>query len=212
MELEERIQNRLQELASQADGPWDGDADIIAWAGKVLTVVQALRGRASPVTESLQGVYGQYLAGRHVARLTFTDFAASFKGALGALQSDYEAGLLADMRSEVRGEILGDFMAQAQYLLEKGLKDPAAMLVGAVLEDSLRQLSQKHDVPEGTGIESMNVPLKKAGVYGLPQQQQVTAWAAIRNKADHAQFDQYVEEEVRLMHQGVSGFIVRYLT
>jgi hypothetical protein len=66
-------------------------------------------------------------------------------------------------------------------------------------------------LPEGRSIEAMNDPLRKANVYGQVQMQQVTAWAAIRNKADHARFTEYIEAEVRMMHQGVSGFIATYL-
>lgn len=57
----------------------------------------------------------------------------------------------------------------------------------------------------------MNEPLRKASVCGLPQKQQVTAWAAIRNKADHGRFTEYTEPEVRQMHQGVAGFVARDL-
>ena len=57
----------------------------------------------------------------------------------------------------------------------------------------------------------MNYPLKKEGVYGLPVQQQVTAWASFRNKADHGHFDDYDMHQVKLMHQGVTDFIVKYL-
>lgn len=104
---------------------------------------------------------------------------------------DLENGLLPDFTAKVRGEVEGDFLAQARRLLEDGLKNPAAMLIGA-------------------GIEKMNLPLRQAAVYGLPQGQQVTAWAAIRNKADHGRFADYSEAEVRTMHQGVAGFIATH--
>jgi len=83
--------------------------------------------------------------------------------------------------------------------------------LGHRLEDALRQLCRKNGIPEGDGIEAMNVPLRKAGVYGVPQQQQITAWAAIRNKADHGRFSEYSLEEVRVMHLGVSGFVTSFL-
>jgi hypothetical protein len=127
------------------------------------------------------------------------------------LQNDIESGFLPDLATKIRGEVEGDFLAQAQRLLEQRQKDPAAMLVGAVLEDSLRQLCRRHDVAEGDSIEAMNTPLRKAGVYGAPQQQAVTAWAVIRNRADHGRFTEYTEPEVRLMHQGVAGFVATHL-
>ena len=138
-------------------------------------------------------------------------FTVAIRGAASGLLNDVESGLLPDLAMRIRGDVEGDFLAQAHRLLEERQKDPAAMLVGAVLEDALRQLCRKHGVPEGDSIEAMNVSLRRAGVYGAPQQQAVTAWATIRNRADHGRFTEYTEPEVRLMHQGVAGFVATHL-
>lgn len=81
-----------------------------------------------------------------------------------------------------------------------------------MLEDTPRHLCRKFGIGEGSSIEAMNVPLRNAGAYGVPQQQQVTAWAGIRNKADHGRFSEYKLDEVRLMHQGIATFVASHLT
>ena len=63
--------------------------------------------------------------------------------------SDLEGGLLPDFALRVRSDVDGDFLGQAHRLLEDHLKDPAAMLIGAILEDTLRQLCRKHGAKEG---------------------------------------------------------------
>ena len=209
----DKIEQRLEELTRRGAGRWSGYSDMIAWAGNILRIVEILKGKDAPATKTLQNIYDDFSTyrGKH-GQVRSDHFIDSFRGTLAAVKSDYEAGLLVDIRAEIRSEVHGDFFGQAQSLLEQGLKDPAAMLIGAVLEDALRQLCQKHNIPEGRSIERMNVPLRQARAYGLPQQQQITAWAAIRNNADHGRFEEYSVEEVRLMSQGVTDFIVKYLT
>lgn len=85
------------------------------------------------------------------------------------------------------------------------------MLLGAVLEDALRHLCRKHSLPEANSIEPMNAALRKAGIYGVPQEKQITAWTVLRNKAAHGRFAECTIQEARLMYQSVAGFIAGYL-
>lgn len=207
MTTEEQIQTRLNELCSRPDEPFHGLADVVAWAGNVHTIVRSLYGSDHFQVRNLENMITRFSKDL----MNGDPFLENVKGILRAVKSDFEGGYLVDIRMQLRGEAEADFLSQAHRLIENELKDPAAMLVGAVLEDALRQLCHKYSVPEGDNIESMNIPLRKAGVYSLPQQQQITAWAAIRNKADHARFNEYDLSEARLMHQGVTDFIVKYL-
>lgn len=85
------------------------------------------------------------------------------------------------------------------------------MLIGDVLEDGLRQLCRKHGIAEASNIETMNEALRQGGAYALPQRPQVRAWGAIRNRAAHGRFDEYDAADVRRMHEGVAGFLAKYL-
>ena len=60
-------------------------------------------------------------------------------------------------------------------------------------------------------MDPLNVALAKAGVYNVLMQKQVTAWADLRNKAAHAQWDQYDAEQVSQMLVGVRKFCMDYL-
>jgi hypothetical protein len=179
----------------------------MARATNLLTLLETLRGQEHPLSKAVR----QSIEALALNKINNHMLSQTVCGIATGLVGDLEAGLIPDLEIRIRGDVEGDLLAQAHRLLEEHLKDPSAMLIGAVLEDALRQLCRKHAVAEGDSIEAMNEPLRKAGVYGLPQKQQVTAWAAIRNKADHGRFNEYAEAEVRLMHQGVAGFIAGHL-
>lgn len=206
-DLYTRFLVRIRELSETQQ--WTDNAAIVAWATNVLTVLEAVVGPDDARTQAVRRLIEtrttrpQDVAGE--------DFLDGVRGVAWGVRLDMEGNYFRDLRAQIREEVEGDFLGQATRLLGEGLKDPAAMLVGAVLEDALRQLCRKHGLPEGDSLEAMNEPLRRAGVYGLPQKQQITAWTAIRNKADHGRFAEYSLEEVRLMHQGVSGFVATYL-
>jgi hypothetical protein len=142
-------------------------------------------------------------------------------GVLGALRADYQHGRLKKFREMVRSDVFSDFLEMAEYLLrDEGLKDPAAVMAGGVLEQHIRKLCDKHAVARTRTdpktrdeiplkLDAMNGALAKAGVYGSNDQKQVTAWAGIRNDAAHANYEKYSKEQVVLMVQGIRDFITR---
>ena len=134
-------------------------------------------------------------------------------GIVKAAQHAFEHGLLFDVRSLIAAELLGDFTDQAETLVREGYHVPAASLAGAVLEDTLRRLSQKHGlpVPASTKIDRLNADLAKAGVYDLLVQKRITALADIRNNADHGKFDKFTHEDVEDMVKWLRRFEADYL-
>ncbi len=136
-----------------------------------------------------------------------------FKG----IQHDIKSGMLSDFRKLLQAEIFADFLEMAEYLLNEGYKDAAAVLFGAVLEDSLRKLSAVRGLPTITTsgkpltIEPLNVALAKVGAYGPLVQKQVTTWANLRNDAAHGHFTNYDSEQVKQMLLFVQKFCLDYL-
>ncbi len=136
-----------------------------------------------------------------------------FLGVLEAAAADFQAGLLFDLKAQLQADVFGDFIDQAQALLDAGLVIPAASLAGAVLEDTLHKMCEKHNVaiPEKPSIEKLNTALVKAGVYNVGVQKTVTAHADTRNNADHGRFDDVDARAVSLMVQWLRGFISQRL-
>ncbi|OGM18809.1 hypothetical protein A2686_02105 [Candidatus Woesebacteria bacterium RIFCSPHIGHO2_01_FULL_38_10] len=134
-------------------------------------------------------------------------------GILTALKEDLELGYLTRVRNLVSAEIFTDFIEMAQHLLDNSYKDSAASLVGAVLENGLRQIAQKHtvDVKSGDDIGSLNTKLADKEVYSRLLQKQIQAWKAIRDSADHGKFEDYKTEDVKAMLEGVQRFLAENL-
>jgi hypothetical protein len=132
---------------------------------------------------------------------------------LEAGKNDFEGGWLFDLKALVAAELLGDFIDQADALFQNGYIHPAASLVGAVLEDTLRKLCNSNgiEIPDKTKIDSLNSNLARAGVYDKLIQKRITALADIRNNADHGHFDKYISEDVEDMIKWVRRFAADYL-
>ena len=134
-------------------------------------------------------------------------------GVLEAAQRDFEAGVLFDMSALIAAEVLADFIEQSEALLDAGYHVPAPSLAGAVLEDSLRKLCDKHNIPipPSTKIDRLNADLARANVYDKLVQKRITALADIRNNADHGHFDKFAKSDVEDMVKWVRGFSADYL-
>lgn len=143
--------------------------------------------------------------------------AVTVVGILEALKEELERGYVRTLREVAHAELFSDFVEMAEHLLLAKYKDAAAVIIGSVLEEHLRQLSLKNGlditVPDKGGVgrpkkaSQMNDDLCKAGVYLLTQQKQVTAWLGVRNDAAHGNYLAYTDEQVRLMIQGVISFL-----
>jgi HEPN domain-containing protein len=144
---------------------------------------------------------------------TNSRFLSHCLGVVAAAKHDFERGLLFDLRALVNAEILGDFMEQAERLLEENYYVPAASLAGAVLEDTLRKLCDKNGLtyPDKTTIDRLNADLAKAGIYDKLVQKRITALADIRNNADHGKFDKFAREDVEDMVKWLRRFTADYL-
>ena len=138
---------------------------------------------------------------------------AEVNGILRALRDELNQGLLGEVENLVRGEVFTDFLEMAHHLLETGYKDPAAVLVGTVLENSLKKLAEENDIQfkDNASIGALNKALAKAKVYTRLKQQQVQAWAAIRNSAAHGNTDEYNADDVKYMLEGVQSFLTEHL-
>ena len=124
-------------------------------------------------------------------------------GILKGVQHDMKSGMLSDFRKLLQAEIFADFLDMAEHLLNEGYKDAAAVILGAVLEDSLRKLSNGRGLPvtltngKLLTIDPLNVALAKDEAYGPLVQKQVTTWATLRNDAAHGHFSKYDADQVK---------------
>jgi hypothetical protein len=143
---------------------------------------------------------------------------------LKAIRDDFEKGFLGDITTRIEAEISADYMGQAEQLLTEGQTGkfdhvPAAVLAGAVLEKTLRALCGRQqplvDVKDQSGrpkmLNALIDDLKKAELFNELKAKQLRAWADIRNKAAHGEFDQFNRSDVEQMVTGVRNFLADYV-
>jgi hypothetical protein len=137
---------------------------------------------------------------------------------LRAIRTEIAGGWLTSVKALVAAELFSDFLDMAEHLLETGYKDPAAVMVGSVLEEHLRQLCLRAEIPtedekDGRMVprkaDRLNAELAKAEVYSVLDQKQITAWLELRNNAAHGKSELYNDEQVAQLRRGVTEFMTR---
>jgi len=137
---------------------------------------------------------------------------------LKAASKEIEDGWLATVNELISAELFSDFLEMADYLLVQKYKDPAAVIIGSVLEEHLRKLCQKNGIEtelekdrkkEFKKADRLNSDLYAKTVYNKLDNKSITTWLDLRNKAAHGQYVEYNFDQVTFMYEGVLEFITR---
>jgi hypothetical protein len=135
------------------------------------------------------------------------------------IRVEIENGWIDTIKSIISAEIFSDFLEMAEHLLHSDYKDAAAVMIGGVLEEHLRQLclNNKIDVSyekDGKIIplkaDRMNSELAKSGFYNKLDQKGITAQLDLRNNAAHGNYTEYDKKQVKMMYDFVLNFISKY--
>jgi len=139
---------------------------------------------------------------------------------LSALSDDIKKGYFQEVSELIHANIFSDYIEMAEYFLDEGHKDPAAVIAGSTLESHLRKLCTNNNIstqqinskgkakPKSASL--MNSELTKNKVFNKIQEKQVTAWLGIRNSSAHGHFGDYDENQVKSLIQGIIDFIIKH--
>lgn len=152
------------------------------------------------------------------------DHIIELRGILSGLKKDIISGLISNFALLIESNVTGDYLTQAESLLLEGKTGnydhiPAAVLTGAILEDSLRRLCQRQEPPieikksNGTflTLDPLIDNLKSTGFFNELKAKQLRAWAGIRNAAVHGRFDDFTRKDTEEMLTGVKNFLADYM-
>jgi hypothetical protein len=160
-----------------------------------------------------------YTEFKNVTRDSYGSSVNSGVAIINNIKTEIENGWLTSIKGIVSAEIFTDFLEMAEHLLETDYKDPAAVMIGSVLEEHLRQLCLTNSIvieyeKDGKLIplkaDRLNSELTKAGIYNKLDQKNVTAQLDLRNKAAHGKYSEYDKNQVRLMYDYVFNFMTRH--
>jgi len=216
--LDERLLARVDDLIAKADAvvethkkppsgvigfPTLSTASFTEWQSQSLSFLVNLLGSDHTYTAEFRDRVEQ----GHVAHVR------AGQGILRGVREDIDLGLLQDVRALVAADVFTDFLDMAEHLLETGYYHPAASLAGAVFENGLRQIAAAHTVKVSGGddLSSLNNKLASKGVYNRLVQKRLQVWVGVRNHADHGEFDEYSEDDVREMVRGVREFLAAHI-
>ena len=151
---------------------------------------------------SLAGKLGR----RQVVRID-----AALRGFIEAVEN----GVLnsASLKRTAENGVTSDFLGLAEEFLDDPKKHPAAaaMVAGATLEEFLRNWVEDTGETPRRGINDLIQQLKALGLVDKQDVKDVTAWAGVRNSADHGEWDKAKDrDQVRLMVQGMGLFIRKH--
>jgi hypothetical protein len=227
MELSKTVKNEINSLidigdtilqkASRADSCFEGNdlAGVSSWITRLGQLVRKLYGENSQhyanfdsaiSTESFYTIHSNWYG--HISQV---------QGIALTVKHDVDNDLIGSIKGLLQAEIFANFLEIGEHLLSEGYKDAAAVTIGAVLEDGLRELCKKNNItitkPNGSPltIEPLNAELAKNEVYSKLTQKQITSWAHIRNKAAHGQYNEYDKSQVEMMLLFVQGFAEKHL-
>lgn len=146
-------------------------------------------------------------------------YGTSIVGTLSAILDSFieymEAGLATGISPErtAQLDVVSDILGQADALLQTKSCHPAAaaVLIGASLEEFLRNWVEAEGLPIGGSKPSINAYcgiLRKSNLITKQDVKDITSWAGTRNDAAHGEWDQVSDRSrIKLMLEGVNLFI-----
>ena len=178
--------------------------------------------RAENTIESISGARSTYAKWLQTALEEAGGKSWKAEAAMGiveALRDDVATGYLRSVSGVIYGQVFGDFLDMADYLLREGYKDAAAVIAGGALESFLRQLCERYEVETEYLRPGQESRPKKASqlnqdlgnkAYSLYDQKSVTAWLDLRNSGAHGKYEDYDENQISLMIEGIRDFVKRH--
>ncbi|NPD90716.1 MAG: hypothetical protein HGN29_18550 [Asgard group archaeon] len=189
-------------------------AQISMWVTRIGNVITRLYGTNSQhyknYQSNLDNKYFYYIHSNNWSHVSV------IAGIIQAVQHEFRNDLINNIHRILQADIFSDFLEMSEYLLNEGYKDAAAVIIGSVLEDSVRKLANSNGIdtikPNGKPLtlEPLNIELGKAGIYDKLIQKQITSWGELRNKAAHGHYSDYQKEQVQMMLLFVQQFCGNY--
>jgi hypothetical protein len=113
------------------------------------------------------------------------------------LKEDLSQGLLKAVVEQAQGETLESLLDQAVDYHARGRLEGAGVLVSAVFEDAVRRIASSRELEaSGTNLDALITGLERAGVCSAVAARRWRAVAALRNKALHAQWNDFTLQDI----------------
>ena len=133
-------------------------------------------------------------------------------GILASAQDEWKRGFLRKIEHIVIAEAFDDFLNHASIYHKGNKKIESSVLASAVLEDTIKKIAQKNNVPpKGKSLEPLIDELVKEGIFTLVKAKRIKGFAGVRNHALHAEWEDFDIKDVGQLISGVRELIDNFL-
>ena len=177
----------------------------------VTNMFERIYGPHSPQLRLVETLQKQVYDGQDSSDFAKTlEFSDHLRGCLRTLASEIREGLIVNIQSEARGEVLGGFLILARTALDEDRKDVAAVLACAALEDALKRCASEQGLDvQDQDMSTVVKALKSKSVIRGGQGEVLRGYVRIRNKAFHAQWEAIDVPSVNSIIAFTETFIVQ---
>lgn len=136
-------------------------------------------------------------------------------GTLRNLRKEIQAGLIGNIRQQISGEVLTDFLRLAKLALEEpgeGPKNVAAVLAAALFEDTLRRLASANGIPHIDKLQEVLIELKNKSVLQGTEIGIANSYLSFRNNALHAQWNNIDRPSIASVNGFVEGLLTKHFS
>lgn len=179
-----------------------------AWISSVHNLIYVVAGKSNPLFELSNNYISQIVKGSGISPYIIR----KMMGILQSAQKEWETGMLKEIEFIFAAETFDDFLDHAQLYHKSNKKIESSILASAVLEDLIKKISMKNSInPKGENLEPLINKIKNAGIFSPVKTKKVKTFAGIRNKAFHAEWDDFDIKDVGNMIKGIRELIEDFL-
>lgn len=222
--MDNNILKRLGELISTGQGFvngigrsshgtdfWISDRDTVlaqAWISSTAFLIKNLAPVKSHYLGELESILDDknYKNGSNIPYHTVQ----KLLGVLVAVNVEYNNGSLKEYEYIHFASVFDDFLDHAEHFHKGGKLQEGAVLSSIVLEDTIKKICKKNDVP-AAGVEESIDNLAAAGVFTPVKAKAFKGICGVRQKALHADWEGFDLVDLGKQIKGVKELIADYL-
>lgn len=218
--MKELIEKRFKELTTQGavlsrmtneETFWINDSHIAlfqTWLSSSTNLIQMISPKQSYHYNECNKIMQHEQLNQGIPILVFQ----RMFGLISSAYEEWSKGILKDIHYIVAAETFDDFLDHATEYHKANKKNEAAILASSVLEDTIKKIAIKNNITtKGVSLEPLIESLISSDIFTVVKGKRIKAYAGIRNKAMHAEFDEFDIRDVGEMIKGIRELIENYL-